>query len=296
MIAFIDAHRNRFGVEPICRILGVAPSTYYAARTRPPSARAVADRALAADLVRVHAEHRSLYGVRKLWRALAREGIRAGRDRVGRLMRPLGLAGVTRARTARTTVPAPVAHPGDLVNRSFTAPRPDRLWVADITYVALARGGFAYVAFVSDAFSRLIVGWRVGTTLRTDLALDALEQAIDARASDLRGLVHHSDRGVQYASIRYTERLAAAGIAPSVGSRGDSYDNALAESLIGCYKTELVHRHGRRWQTVAEVELATADWAFFWNYHRLHSALGYVPPAEYERAYWNRRAATAGAA
>jgi putative transposase len=290
-MSFIDAHRTRWGVEPICRTLGVAPSTYYAARSRPPSARARADRALAADVERIHALHRSLYGVRKTWRALARAGIRVGRDRVARCMRSLGLAGVTRARTARTTIPAAVAHPSDLVNRDFSASGPDRLWVADITYVALARGGFAYVAFVSDAFSRLIVGWRVATSLRTDLALDALAQGITCRGGDLRGLVHHSDRGVQYRALRYTERLAAAGIAPSVGSRGDSYDNALAESVNGCYKAELIHRSDRRWRTAAEVELATADWVWFWNFQRLHSALGYLPPAEYERAYWRNQAA-----
>lgn len=290
-MSFIDAHRTRWGVEPICRTLGVAPSTYYAAKARPPSARARADAALAAELTRVHALHRSLYGVRKTWHALAREGMPAGRDRVGRLMRALGLVGVTRARRARTTIPARVAYPGDLVGRVFTAPAPDRLWVADITYVALVPGGFAYVAFVTDAFSRLIVGWRVAAAPRADLALDALAQGIACRGGDLRGLVHHSDRGTQYRSVRYTRRLAATGIVPSVGSRGDSYDNALAESVNGCYKAELIHWSGRSWQSVAEVELATADWVWFWNFRRLHSAIDYLPPAEYERAYWRRHAA-----
>ena len=297
MIAFIGAHRATWGVEPICRTLGVAPSTYYAARTRTPSARDVADRILAAHIADIHAEHHGLYGVRKTWHALLHAGIAAGRDQVGRLMRTLGLAGVTRARHARTTIPAAVAHPGDLVNRQFTAAAPDQLWVADITYVALARGGFAYVAFVTDVFSRLLVGWRVAATLRTDLALGALEQGIWCRGGDLRGLVHHSDRGVQYAAVRYTQRLADAGIAPSVGSTGDSYDNALAESVNGLYKAEVIFRYpGRSWHSVAEVELATADWVSFYNSKRLHSQLDYLPPAAYERAYWQHQADVPGAA
>jgi putative transposase len=289
MITYIDAQRSAYGVEPICRTLGVAPSNYYAAKSRPRSARARADAVLAGEVTRVHAEHHGLYGVRKTWRALLRDGASVGRDRTWRIMRELGLAGVTRTRRARTTIPAPVVHPSDLVKRAFGAACPDRLWVADITYVTLARGGFAYTAFVIDAFSRLIVGWRVSPSLRADLALDALEQAVWCRGGDLRGLVHHSDRGIQYRAIRYTQRLEAAGIAASVGSRGESYDNALAESVNGLYKAELIWRR-ERWRTIAEVEFATADWVAFWKFRRLHSATGYLPPAEYERAYWRRQA------
>jgi putative transposase len=295
MIPYIDEHRRSFGVEPICRTLAIAPSSYYAARRRPPSARARADETLLPEIARVHGEHFSVYGVRKAWRALRREGIAIGRDRTGRLMAALGLAGATRSRRTRTTVPAPVAErPADLVNRTFTAPAPDRLWVADLTYVWTVRG-FCYAAFVIDAFSRMIVGWRVSSSLRTDLALDALEMALWARGGDLSGLVHHSDRGVQYLSIRYTERLADAEIAASVGSRGDSYDNALAETVNGLYKAELIHRRAR-WRSVEEVELATAEWVFFWNHRRLHSATGYLPPAEYERAYLRRQAEATAAA
>jgi putative transposase len=295
MIPYIDEHRRSFGVEPICRTLAIAPSSYYAARRRPPSARARADETLLPEIARVHGEHFSVYGVRKAWRALRREGIAIGRDRTGRLMAALGLAGATRSRRTRTTVPAPVAErPADLVNRTFTAPAPDRLWVADLTYVWTVRG-FCYAAFVIDAFSRMIVGWRVSSSLRTDLALDALEMALWARGGDLSGLVHHSDRGVQYLSIRYTERLADAEIAASVGSRGDSYDNALAETVNGLYKAELIHRRAR-WRSVEEVELATAEWVFFWNHRRLHSATGYLPPAEYERAYLQRQAEATAAA
>ena len=289
MIPFIDEHRRSYGVEPICRMLEIAPSSYYAARHRSPSARDLADAELAGHVTRVHADNLGVYGVRKTWRALVREGITVGRDRVGRLMGALGLAGVTRSRRVRTTVPAPVAErPADLVNRTFSAPAPDRLWVSDLTYVWTVRG-FCYAAFVIDAFSRMIVGWRVSSSLRTDLALDALEMAIWARGGDLSGLVHHSDRGVQYLSIRYTERLADAGIAASVGSRGDSYDNALAETVNGLYKAELIHRRSR-WRSTEEVELATAEWVHFWNHRRLHSATDYLPPAEYERSYFRRQA------
>jgi putative transposase len=276
-------------------MLEIAPSTYYAAKRRPPSARALADARLAGEVARVHAANLGVYGVRKTWRALGREGVSVGRDRTWRLMRALGLAGATRSRRVRTTVPAPVAErPADLVNRAFGAPAPDRLWVADLTYVWTVRG-FCYTAFVVDAFSRMIVGWRVSSSLRTDLALDALEMAVWARGGDLSGLVHHSDRGVQYLSIRYTERLADAEIAASVGSRGDSYDNALAETVNGLYKAELIHRRAR-WRSVEEVELATAEWVHFWNHRRLHSATGYLPPAEYERAYLRHQAEATAAA
>jgi putative transposase len=220
-MTYIEDHRASYGVEPICRLLEIAPSSYYAARHRPPSARSIADVRLAGEVARIHADNLGVYGVRKTWRALVRDGVSVGRDRTWRLMRALGLAGATRSRRIRTTIPAPVAErPADLVNRTFAAPAPDRLWVADLTYVWTVRG-FCYTAFVIDAFSRMIVGWRVSSSLRTDLALDALEMAVWSRGGDLSGLVHHSDRGVQYCSIRYSERLANAGIAASVGSKGD---------------------------------------------------------------------------
>ena len=294
MITYIDEHRS-YGVEPICRTLQVAPSSYYAARTRPPSARAVRDAGLKLDLSRIHAEHFSVYGVRKAWRVLRREGIDVGRDQVGRLMRTLGLAGATRTKRIRTTHPAAVSQrPADLVERVFAAVAPNRLWVADLTYV-WTRAGFVYTAFVTDVFSRAIVGWRVSASLHTELALDALEMAIwHRRADDLGSLIHHSDRGVQYLAIRYTERLAEAAAVSSVGSKGDSYDNALAESVNGLYKAELINRHGP-WRTVDEVELATAEWVHFWNTRRLHGACGDIPPVEFEQAYHSRQATTEAA-
>jgi putative transposase len=293
MIKYIDEHRGSFGVEPICRTLAVAPSSYYAARNRPPAARAIADAALSTTISQLHRDHFGVYGVRKLWRQLRRAGEQAGRDHVARLMRNLGLAGVTRAKRIRTTKPALVAQrPADLVERVFAAPAPNRLWVADLTYV-WTRAGFVYTAFVVDVFSRVIVGWRVATSLRAELALDALEMALWTRAPDA-GLVHHSDRGVQYLSTRYTERLAEVDALSSVGSRGDSYDNALAESVNGLYKAELIARGGP-WRSVEQVELATARWVEFWNNRRLHSACGDVPPAEFEAAYHSRLAAQAAA-
>ena len=294
MITYIDEHRT-YGVEPICRTLQVAPSSYYAARTRPPSARAVRDVGLKLDLSRIHAEHFSVYGVRKAWRVLRREGIDVGRDQVGRLMRTLGLAGATRTKRIRTTHPAAVSQrPADLVERVFAAVAPNRLWVADLTYV-WTRAGFVYTAFVTDVFSRAIVGWRVAASLHTELALDALEMAIwHRRADDLGSLIHHSDRGVQYLAIRYTERLAEAAAVSSVGSEGDSYDNALAESVNGLYKAELINRHGP-WRTVDEVELATAEWVHFWNTRRLHGACGDIPPVEFEQAYHSRQAISTAA-
>ena len=224
MSRYIEANRATFGVEPICQVLAVAPSSYYAARSRPPSARAIRDQELKADITRVHAANFSVYGVRKLWRALRRQGTQIGRDHAGRLMTALGLAGVVRGKTIRTTHPAPLSQrPADLVERVFSAAAPNRLWLADLTYVWTVRG-FCYTAFIVDAYSRRIVGWRVASTLRTDLALDALEMAIWARGSSLPGLVHHSDRGVQYLALRYTERLAEAEAVNSVGSKGDRYD------------------------------------------------------------------------
>jgi putative transposase len=284
MTKYIDTHRDRFGVEPICQTLAVAPSTYYASRSRPPSARAVRDAKLKPEIRRVHEGNFAVYGTRKVWRQLTREGVEVGRDRVARLMAELGLCGVTRTKKVRTTTPAPESErPADLVDRVFSAHAPDRLWVADLTYV-WTRAGFCYTAFVIDAFSRRIVGWRVSSSMRTDLALDALEMAIFNRG-DLDGLIHHSDRGSQYLASRYTERLEHAGVVNSVGSRGDSYDNALAETVNGLYKAELINRRGR-WQSVEQVELETAAWVHWWNTDRLHGACADIPPAEYEAAYW----------
>ena len=295
MTAFIDEQRTAFGVEPICQVLAIAPSSYYAARVRPPSARAISDAALSAEISRIHAGNYAVYGARKLWRALHREGTEVGRDQVGRLMRGLGLHGAVRGKTRRTTVESELSpRPADLVERVFAAAAPNRLWVADLTYVS-TWSGFCYTAFVIDAFSRAIVGWRVSSSLRAELALDALEMAIwSRRSADLAGLVHHSDRGVQYLAIRYTERLADEGAVTSVGSKGDSFDNALAETVNGLYKTELIRAQGP-WRTVDQVELATAAWVAWWNGERLHSACGDVPPAEFEAAYHALRAATEAA-
>jgi len=286
MTRYIDEHRDTFGVEPICRTLAIAPSSYYAAKTRPPSKRSLDDEKLNVRIRDVHEGNFSVYGVRKVWHQLRREDVEVGRDHVGRLMAELGLCGVTRTKKVRTTNPAPVSErPADLVDRVFTATAPDRLWVADLTYV-WTRGSFCYTAFVIDAFSRRIVGWRVSSSLRTDLALDALEMAIWSRGDRaLTGLVHHSDRGGQYLAIRYTERLEDAGAIGSVGSKGDSYDNALAETVNGLYKAELINRRGP-WRSVEQVELETAAWVHWWNAQRLHGACGDIPPAEYEAAYW----------
>jgi transposase InsO family protein len=297
MTAFIDDHREAYGVEPICAVLPIAPSTYYAAKAREaaPSLRprrARRDDELRVEVRRVWEENRRVYGVRKVWRQLNREGIEVARCTVARLLREMGLRGAVRGRRVRTTAPSDQAErPLDLVERDFSAERPNRLWVSDLTYVATWRG-FVYVAFVIDVFSRRIVGWRVSNSLRTDLALDALEQAIWDRATGDGRLVHHSDRGGQYLSIRYTERLAETGIEPSVGSRGDSYDNALAESVIGLYKTEVI-RHAGPWRGLEDVELATLEWVWWFNERRLLEPLGYLPPAEYEAAFYRRREAQA---
>jgi putative transposase len=284
MIAYIDANRDRFGVEPICRVLPIAPSTYYQHSGRPPSARALRDAKLKAEIARVHAENFGVYGARKVWRQLHREGITVARCTVERLMGELHLEGARRGKTRRTTTPdAATVRPADLVERDFSASRPNQLWVADLTYVA-TWSGFVYVALVVDAFSRFLVGWQASRSLRTDLALDALEMAVWQRHGDLEGLVHHSDRGSQYLSIRYTERLAEAGAACSVGSRGDSYDNALAETIIGLYKTELIGRRGP-WKGLDEVEYATLEWVDWFNHRRLLEPIGSVPPAEFEAAF-----------
>jgi len=293
MVAFIDEHRAAYGVEPICSVLPIAPSSYYAhkAMHREPdrrSTRAKRDELLCTEIERVWTENQSVYGAYKVWRQLHRESIPVARCTVERLMRRLGLEGVVRGPTTWTTVPADVAvRPLDLVQRDFRASRPNQLWVADITYVA-TWAGFVYVAFVIDVYSRHIVGWRVSNSLRTDLALDALEQALYARQLD-EPLVHHSDRGVQYLSIRYTERLADAGIESSVGSVGDSYDNALAETVIGLYKTELIRQRGP-WRGLEHVEFATLEWVDWFNNRRLLGPIGDQPPVEYEQAYHQQHA------
>jgi putative transposase len=287
MIAYVDAHRDRFGVEPICELLLIAPSTYYAAKRRLPSARALRDEKLKVDIRRVHEENFGVYGARKVWRQLHREGIAVARCTVERLMGELHLQGVRRGKTRRTTTPdETTARPADLVERNFSATRPNQLWVADLTYVA-SWSGFVYVALVIDAFSRFLVGWQASRSLRTDLALDALEMAIWRRPGGLEGLVHHSDRGSQYLAIRYTERLAEAGAVTSVGSRGDSYDNALAETIIGLYKTELIGRRGP-WKGLDQVEYATLEWVDWFNHRRLLEPIGHIPPAEFEAAYHRR--------
>ena len=289
MVRFIDAHRAADGVEPICALLPIAPSTYYeqTARERDPSRRpprAQRDAALRPVIQRVFDATRQRYGGKKVWKELQREGRVVARSTVQRVYKAMGLHGVVRGRRVRTTIPEPLGQQAqDLVRRDFTASRPNRLWVSDLTYVATWRG-FVYVAFVTDAFSRRIVGWRATTTLRSDLALDALEQALYDREMD-GPLVHHSDRGVQYLSIRYTDRLAAAGIASSVGSRGDAYDNALAETINGLYKAEVIH-HLAPWKGREDVEYATLEWVAWYNAQRLMEPLGYVPPAEYEEQYY----------
>lgn len=288
MTRYIDDHQEDFGVEPICRVLQFAPATYYAARVRPPSARQVRDEELQVEILRVWKEHRSVYGADKLWAQLKREGIPVARCTVERLMRELGIAGVVRGKFVRTTwSDEAAARPADLVDRHFRAAAPNRLWVADLTYVK-THAGWVYLAFIIDVFSRRIVGWQASRSLRTDLALDALEMAIWARRGEkLDGLIHHSDRGVQYLAIRYTERLADAGAVTSVGSRGDSYDNALAESFHGLFKAELIHKNGP-WRGLDDVEFATLDYVDFFNHRRLHGEIGMVPPAEFEAAYHRR--------
>jgi putative transposase len=290
MVAFVDGHREAYGVEPICAMLPIAPSSYYEQKAReadpsrlPPRARR--DRELREHIGRIWRENFSVYGVRKVWRQLQRERIPAARCTVARLMRQMGLSGAIRGRKFKTTVSDDRQdRPMDLVGRDFRADRPNRLWVADLTYVA-TWCGFVYVAFVIDVFSRRIVGWRASNSLRSDLALDALEQAIHVRSGEeIDGLIHHSDRGVQYLSIRYTERLAEAGIEPSVGSKGDSYDNALAESVIGLFKTEIIRQRGP-WRGVEDVEFAVLEWVAWFNHRRLLEPLGYLPPIEFEEAH-----------
>ena len=300
MTGFIDEHRHVHGVEPICKVLPIAPSTYYqhAARQADPalrSNRAGRDEALCKQIRRVWEHNKQVYGVRKMWRQLLREGFAVARCTVERLMRRLGLRGVVRGKVIKTTVSdKALPCPRDKVNRQFRAERPNALWVSDFTYVSTWQG-FVYVAFIVDVYARRIVGWKVSTSARTDFVLDALEQALHARrrAGD-EGLIHHSDRGVQYVSIRYTQRLAEAGIEPSVGSVGDSYDNALAETINGLYKAEVIHR--RSWKNREAVELATLDWVDWFNHRRLLGPIGNIPPAEAEAAYYRQQATFAKAA
>jgi len=291
MIAFIGDHRGFCGVEPICRVLQIAPSTYHAhdaRRRRPATAppRVRRDAALRVEIRRVFDENFRVYGVRKVWRQLVREGEGVARCTIARLMRAMGLQGVIRGRRVRTTISDKAAPcPLDRVNRQFKAPRPNVLWVSDFTYVA-TWAGFVYVAFVIDAYARRIVGWRVSRSAHAGFVLDALEQALhDRRPVSGAGLVHHSDRGVQYVSIKYTERLAAAGLEPSVGSVGDSYDNALAETINGLYKAEVIHRRGP-WRSMETVEYATLEWVDWFNNRRLLQPIGNIPPAEAEAAYY----------
>ncbi|WP_114070926.1 IS3 family transposase [Comamonas kerstersii] len=293
--AFIDQQRNAFGVEPLCKVLQVAPSAYWrhAALMREPHkrcARAKRDEVLMPQIQRVWQANMQVYGADKVWRQLAREGVTVARCTVERLMRSMGLRGVMRGKVVRTTVSDGKAPcPLDRVNRQFKADRPNQLWVSDFTYVSTWQG-WLYVAFVVDVFARRIVGWRVSSSMRTDFVLDALEQALYARQPERDGsLVCHSDRGSQYVSIRYTERLAEAGIEPSVGSKGDSYDNALAETINGLYKAELIHRRAP-WKTKEAVEFATLEWVSWFNHHRLLEPIGYIPPAEAEANYYRQLA------
>jgi putative transposase len=297
MIAFIDEHRAVHGVEPICRVLPIAPSTYHAhaARRADPGklpARARRDITLKAEIRRVYEENFRVYGVRKVWRQLRRDGIAVARCTVARLMRTMGLQGVMRGKRVRTTISNAAAPcPLDRVNRLFKALRPNALWVSDFTDVA-TWGGFVYVAFVIDAFARRIVGWRVSRTAHAGFVLDALEQALhERRPVRGGGLVHHRDRGAQYVSIKYAERLAEAGIEPSVGSVGDSYDNALAETVIGLFKTEVIHRRGP-WRSFEAVEFATLEWVDWFNKRRLLGPIGNIPPAEAEATYYAQLAMT----
>ncbi|MGW4514574.1 IS3 family transposase [Streptomyces sp. NPDC004393] len=289
----IDHLRDRgLGVDPVCRVLGLSPSTYFARRKRPTSARRLRDEQLMPLIEEIHAESGGTYGARRITRALRRKGHELARCTVERLMAELGLEGVIRGRRRRTTVPEPSApRPPDLVDRDFTASRPDQLWVADMTYVR-TWSGWAYVAFVLDVYSRMIVGWQVANHMRTELPLDALEMALwRRRIKKDSGLIHHSDRGSQYVSIRYTERLSDIGASASVGSVADSYDNAMAEALNGTFKAELIEMQGP-WKDVDQVERAIFQWVTWYNEERLHSALDYVPPAEYERDFWRSQQQT----
>jgi len=296
-VAFIDAHRARFGVEPICRVLcehgcPIAPNTYWTARKRPPSARALRDEELKAEIARVFADNLSVYGADKVWAQLNREGTRVARCTVERLMRVMNLQGARRGKRYRVTtmVDERQHRPADLVERVFSAPAPNRLWVADLTYVR-THAGWVYAAFIIDVFSRMVVGWQLSNSLRSTLALDALEMAIwnrERRGQSVAGLTHHTDRGSQYLSIRYSERLAESDIVASVGSKGDSYDNALAESFNSLYKWELIYPRGP-WKSLDDVEFATLGYVDWFNHRRLHGELGMVPPVEFEVTYYSQQ-------
>jgi putative transposase len=309
-VAFVDANRSRrsaglvWGVEPICRVLQVAPSTYYAAKKRPPSARAVRDEQLKVEIRRVYEANFMAYGADKIWDQLNKDGIRVARCTVERLTRTMGITGVTRGNRFKPTTTVgdeSAARPLDLVARQFRAPAPNRLWVADLTYVK-THAGWVYVAFIIDVSSRFVVGWQASRSLRSDLAIDALEMAIWNRqraGADLSGLIHHSDRGVQYLSIRYSDRLAANDIVASVGSKGDSYDNALAESFHGLYKWELIYRHGP-WRGLDDVEFATLGYVDWFNHRRLHGGIldgpSYTTPAAFEDEHYRQTVAATEAA
>jgi len=297
-VRFIEAHKSRFGVEPICTVLSehgcpIAPSTYYEARHRAVSARAARDADLRVKIATAHKDNFGVYGARKIWLTLNREGTPAARCTVERLMKDLGLQGARRGKRVRTTIGNDVAaRPTDLVGRDFNPLAPNRTWVADFTYCS-TWSGMVYVAFVIDAYSRRILGWRTATSMKTALVLDALEQAIWTRArdgvADLSGLVHHNDAGSQYTSIAFTDRLIAAGVDPSVGTIGDAYDNALAESIIGLFKTEMVKPRGP-WRTPEQLEIATLEYVDWFNHRRLFQACGDIPPAQLEQAFYAQRA------
>ena len=292
MVSFIDEHRAQYGVESICKQLPIAPSVYYEHKARQADprrapARVGRDIAMLAQIQRVYRENFQVYGARKVWLQMGREDIRIARCTVERLMRSAGLQGVRRGKRCRTTIAdTGVNRPADLVRRQFQASRPNQLWVADFTYVATWTG-FVYVAFVIDVFARRVIGWRVARSMQTELVLDALEQALWSR-SELEGVIHHSDRGTQYLSIRYSERLTEAGVEPSVGTTGDSYDNAMAETIIGLYKTEVIYPRGP-WRGLDVVEYATLEWVDWFNNRRLLEPIGNIPPAEFERAYYRQR-------
>ena len=305
IVAYIDEHRHRvvegkpLGVEPIIEVLHtadveIAPSTYYAAKTRPPSARAIRDAELVPVIAKVHRDNIGVYGARKVWAQMNREGHLVARCTVERLMRAEGLRGISREKTRKTTTSegAETERPADLVERQFVAAAPNQLWVADLTYIR-THSGWVYAAFILDVFSRMVVGWQVSTSLRTDLALDALDMGLWARrrtGQDVAGLTHHSDRGVQYRAIRYTERLAEAEAVASVGSKGDSYDNAMAEAFNSLFKAECIRNPVMRpkggWKSVGDVEIAVAEYVDWFNHRRLHGEIGLVPPAEFEASHW----------